>query len=108
MSLFEIQGFFFGVILGKMVGLFLEKETIFYMGEGLDFSHLDTIVFTMPISYEGRMVQYLGRIGRREQKCLAIDFVDRHVPMLKSSFSKRLKAYKKMGYVEVKKGGLFG
>jgi len=83
-------------------------STSSYMGEGLDFSHLDTIVFTMPISYEGRMVQYLGRIGRREQKCLAIDFVDTHVPMLRSSFSKRLKAYKKMGYVEVQKGGLFG
>jgi len=83
-------------------------STSSYMGEGLDFSHLDTIVFTMPISYEGRMVQYLGRIGRRGQKCLVIDFVDTHVPMLKSSFSKRLKAYKKMGYVEVKKGGLFG
>jgi predicted DNA-binding WGR domain protein len=53
------------------------------------------------------MVQYLGRIGRRGQKCLAIDFVDAQVPMLKSSFSKRLKAYKKTGYVEVKKGGLF-
>ncbi len=48
-------------------------STSSYMGEGLDFSHLDTIVFTMPISYEGRMVQYLGRIGRRGQKCLAID-----------------------------------
>jgi superfamily II DNA or RNA helicase len=82
-------------------------STSSYVGEGLDFSHLDTIVFTMPISYEGRMVQYLGRIGRRWQKCLAIDFVDGQVPMLKSSFSKRLKAYKKMGYVEVKKGGLF-
>ncbi len=78
-----------------------------YMGEGLDFSHLDTVIFTMPISYEGRMVQYLGRIGRRGQKCLAIDFVDKQVPMLKASFSKRLKAYKKMGYVEVKSGGLF-
>jgi superfamily II DNA or RNA helicase len=82
-------------------------STSSYIGEGLDFAHLDTIVFTMPISYEGRMVQYLGRIGRRGQKCLAIDFVDAQVPMLKSSFSKRLKVYKKMGYVEVKKGGLF-
>jgi len=82
-------------------------STSSYVGEGLDFSHLDTIIFTMPISYEGRMVQYLGRIGRRGQKCLAIDFIDGQVPMLKSSFSKRLKAYKKMGYVEVKKGGLF-
>lgn len=73
-------------------------STSSYVGEGLDFSHLDTIVFTMPISYVGRMVQYLGRVGRRGQECLAIDFVDRNVTMLKSSFRKRLRGYKEMGY----------
>ncbi len=72
-----------------------------YIGEGIDFAHLDTIVFTMPISYQGRIIQYLGRIGRRGQKCLAIDFVDENVPMLKSSFAKRLKGYKQMGYKHV-------
>jgi len=54
----------------------------------------------MPISYPGRIVQYLGRIGRRKQQCLAIDFVDTNVPMLKNSFKKRLKGYKQMGYEE--------
>jgi superfamily II DNA or RNA helicase len=44
------------------------------------------------------MTQYLGRIGRRGQECLAIDFVDELTPMLRSSFTKRQKAYKKMGY----------
>jgi len=69
-----------------------------YIGEGIDFSHLDSIVFTMPISYSGRIVQYLGRIGRRGQECLAIDFVDENVGMFKSSFKKRLKGYIQMGY----------
>ena len=69
-----------------------------YIGEGIDFAHLDTIVFTMPISYKGRIIQYLGRIGRRNQACLAIDFVDENVTVLKSSFNKRLKGYKQMGY----------
>jgi len=69
-----------------------------YIGEGIDFSHLDTIVFTMPISYSGRIVQYLGRIGRRGQRCLAVDFVDENVMMFKSSFTKRLKGYRQMGY----------
>jgi len=72
-----------------------------YIGEGIDFAHLDTIVFTMPISYQGRIIQYLGRVGRRGQKCLAIDFVDENVPMLKASFTKRLKGYKQMGYRHV-------
>jgi superfamily II DNA or RNA helicase len=73
-------------------------STSSYIGEGIDIGHLDTIVFTMPISYDERMVQYLGRIGRHGQECLAIDFIDHEVPLLKSSFSKRLKGYKKMGY----------
>lgn len=73
-------------------------STSSYIGEGIDIGHLDTVVFTMPISYDQRMVQYLGRIGRQGQECLAIDFIDHQVSLLKSSFTKRLKGYKKMGY----------
>ncbi len=65
---------------------------------------MDTIVLTMPVSYDGRITQYLGRIGRRGQKCLAIDFVDEMTPMLRASFTKRLKAYKKNTYIIENKG----
>ena len=82
-------------------------STSSYIGEGIDFSHLDTIIFTMPISYDSRIVQYLGRIGRRGQKCLAIDFVDNNVAMLKSSFKKRVSGYKKMGYIHLTEDNLF-
>ena len=77
-------------------------STSSYMGEGIDLPHLDAIVFTMPISFSGRVVQYLGRIGREGQRCLAIDFVDENVSMLKSSFNKRMKGYKQMGYRHTK------
>ncbi len=82
-------------------------STSSYIGEGIDIGHLDTIVFTMPISYPERIVQYLGRIGREGQQCLAIDFLDSSVPMLKSSFNKRMKGYKKMGYVLAPEQSLF-
>ena len=82
-------------------------STSSFIGEGMDFSHLDTIILTMPISYWGRIVQYLGRIGRDGQECIAIDFFDENTPMLRSSFQKRQNGYKKMGYIEVKKNGLF-
>jgi len=74
-------------------------STSSYIGEGIDFSHLDAIVFTMPVSFSGRLIQYLGRIGRRGQRCIAVDFIDEHMPMLRASFAKRSKAYKKMGYI---------
>jgi len=77
-------------------------STSSYIGEGIDFSHLDTIVLTMPISFSGRIVQYLGRIGRRGQKCMAIDFVDELTPMLRSSLTKRMRGYRQMGYREIK------
>ena len=82
-------------------------STSSYIGEGIDIGHLDTIVFTMPISYPERIVQYLGRIGREGQQCLAIDFIDTSVPMLKSSFNKRMQGYKKMGYVLAPEQSLF-
>lgn len=100
------------VLLHGSLGTRLEKEmkkrvkeaevilsTSGYIGEGVDIGHLDGIVLTMPISYRGRMVQYLGRIGRQGQSCLALDFVDEKVPVLKASFRKRKGAYREMGYV---------
>jgi len=91
--------------LKKMYSASIILSTSSYIGEGVDIEHLDTIVLTMPISYSERIIQYLGRVGRQSQQCRAIDFVDEQVPMLKSSFNKRLKGYKKMGYVHVEKKG---
>lgn len=95
--------------LKETLGADIILSTSSYMGEGIDLPHLDTIVFTMPISFSGRMVQYLGRVGRLGQRCLAIDFVDENTPMLKSTFNKRTKGYKQMGYKSIvkKKENLF-
>jgi len=72
--------------------------TTSYFGEGIDFPHLNTIMFATPISYYGRLVQYLGRIGRGNQECLAIDFLDSKNAMLNSAYKKRLEGYKQMHY----------
>jgi len=72
--------------------------TTSYFGEGVDFPHLNTILFATPISYHGRLIQYLGRVGRGNQECLAIDFLDSKNAMLNSSYKKRLEGYKQMHY----------
>jgi len=72
--------------------------TTSYFGEGIDFPHLNTIIFITPISYYGRLVQYLGRVGRDGQECLAIDLLDSKNAMLNSTFKKRLEGYKQMHY----------
>jgi superfamily II DNA or RNA helicase len=91
-------------MLKEMEGRIPESRLILatasYAGEGMDLGGLDTLVLTMPVSYRGRMVQYLGRVGREGQGCLAIDIVDPKVSMLKAIFRKRLPAYKAMGYRE--------
>lgn len=73
--------------------------TTSYFGEGIDFPHLNTIMFATPISYYGRLIQYLGRIGRGNQECLAIDFLDFKNTMLGSSYKKRVEGYKQMHYI---------
>lgn len=72
--------------------------TTSFFGEGIDFPHLNTIIFATPISYYGRLVQYLGRIGRDGQTCLAIDLLDAKNPILNSAYKKRAQGYKQMHY----------
>ncbi len=80
----------------KFSSLILATSSFF--GEGIDFPHLNTIIFATPISFYGRLIQYLGRIGRGNQECLAIDFLDYKNPMLNSTYKKRLEGYKNMHY----------
>ena len=80
----------------KTSSLILATSSFF--GEGIDFPHLNTIIFATPISFYGRLIQYLGRIGRGNQECLAIDFLDSKNAMLNSNYKKRLEGYKAMHY----------
>ncbi|HRG60540.1 MAG TPA: DEAD/DEAH box helicase family protein, partial [Aliarcobacter cryaerophilus] len=68
----------------KTSSLILATSSFF--GEGIDFPHLNTIIFATPISFYGRLIQYLGRIGRGNQECLAIDFLDSKNAMLNSTY----------------------
>ncbi|HIP12858.1 MAG TPA: DEAD/DEAH box helicase [Arcobacter sp.] len=88
--------------LKKVISSNLVLATTSYFGEGIDFPHLDTIIFATPISYYGRLVQYLGRIGRGGADCLAIDIYDDKNNFTKSAFRKRQDGYKQLHYKKIR------
>lgn len=71
------------------------------IGEGFDLPALDTLIFSTPLSFEGRLIQYAGRIHREsEDKKFAqiIDFVDSYSAMFLKMYRGRVSTYRKMGY----------
>ena len=73
------------------------------IGEGFDLPYFDTMVLTLPISFKGRLTQYVGRLHRQstdEKKEITVyDYVDTCSGMTISMFKKRIPAYKKLGYI---------
>lgn len=72
-----------------------------FIGEGFDDSRLDTLFLTMPISWQGTLAQYVGRLhrlhdGKREVR--VYDYIDNHAVMLEKMYRKRLKGYASIGY----------
>ena len=72
-----------------------------YVGEGFDESRLDTLFLTMPISWQGTLAQYAGRLhrlheGKREVRIY--DYIDSSSEMLERMYQKRLKGYASLGY----------
>ena len=72
-----------------------------YIGEGFDDARLDTLFLTMPISWQGTLAQYVGRLhrlheGKREVR--VYDYIDNSAAMLEKMYHKRLKGYAAIGY----------
>ena len=74
-----------------------------YIGEGFDDPRLDTLFLAMPVSFEGTITQYSGRLERPfpgKSEVQIYDYVDVKVPMLLRMFKKRLHTYKRKSYRE--------
>ena len=70
------------------------------IGEGFDDSRLDTLFLTMPVSWKGRIVQYVGRLHREHEdkkKVIVYDYLDDD-KLLEKMYYRRLKGYKIAGY----------
>ena len=66
------------------------------IGEGFDDSRLDTLFLTMPVSWKGRIIQYVGRLHREhegKEKVIVYDYLD-NMKVLEKMYNRRLKGYK--------------
>jgi superfamily II DNA or RNA helicase len=69
------------------------------LGEGFDCKGLTALFLATPIKWEGRLVQFLGRVARSaEGKTTAkvYDYVDSKVPVLMKAYRSRARTYKKL------------
>lgn len=71
------------------------------MGEGFDLPRLDTLVLAFPISLRGRVIQYVGRILRSQEKKAAVrmyDYRDGLVAVLARMQTRRPKSLEGVGF----------
>jgi superfamily II DNA or RNA helicase len=77
------------------------------IGEGFDAKSLQTIFLTTPVSFDGRLIQYLGRVLRPaagKQKARVYDYID-PVGVLRASARTRQRVYESKGWRAIQTGG---
>ena len=71
------------------------------IGEGFDYPRLDTLMLASPVSFAGRLEQYIGRLNRDyegKKEVIVYDYVDSHIRVFDNMYSKRLRTYKRTGF----------
>ena len=66
------------------------------VGEGADFQNLDCLFLVYPFAFEGKLIQYMGRIQHGDGKIKTIyDYRDKNIDFLEKLFKRRQRYYKK-------------
>ncbi len=67
-----------------------------YFGEGVDISNLECLFITYPFAFEGKLVQYIGRIQRSGKPPVIFDYRDAKIDYFDKMFKQRNRYYKKL------------
>ncbi|MEL6536069.1 MAG: DEAD/DEAH box helicase family protein, partial [Bacteroidota bacterium] len=70
------------------------------MGEGTDLPHTSALILAFPFAFEGKVVQYLGRVQRSEVVPVVYDYHDANVDYLHRLFLKGNRQYRKLAKLE--------
>jgi superfamily II DNA or RNA helicase len=74
-----------------------------YFGEGSDLTNAHCVFLVYPFSFEGKLIQYIGRVQRSTADPVIYDYRDSKIDYLEKLFQKRNTYYKKF----IKEGPLF-
>jgi superfamily II DNA or RNA helicase len=66
------------------------------LGEGLEVRNIDSLVLAFPFSFEGKLVQYTGRLSHSLRPKALIDYHDASVVFLDRQFKQRKRYYNKV------------
>ena len=66
-----------------------------FLGEGLDIENLTSIFLVYPFSFEGKLVQYIGRILRAKGRKCIYDYRDKNIEFLLKLYKKRERYYRR-------------
>jgi superfamily II DNA or RNA helicase len=97
-------------MLGSLQDIPSDKELLIiatgqYLGEGFDCPQVDTLFLAFPLSFKGKLVQYVGRALRSHEDKSSVrvyDYVDTQVPILRKMYAKRQKTYRSLGFASEK------
>ncbi len=67
-----------------------------YFGEGSDIQNIACLFLVYPFSFEGKLIQYIGRVQRSEVTPTIYDYRDLKIDYLENLFQKRNTYYKKI------------
>jgi len=69
------------------------------LGEGLDIDNLSSIFLVYPFAFEGKLIQYIGRILRSKGRKAIYDYRDKEIEFLLKQYKKRERYYRRAKFL---------